>query len=58
MHVNLATRQWCLWTQRLGINVEPGDVDRAIEAMLKAGAEQATNDDFPDAVDNLPLGGS
>jgi nicotinamidase/pyrazinamidase len=39
----------------LGINVEPGDVDRAIEAMLKAGAEQATNDDFPDAVDNLSL---
>ena len=25
-------------------------------AMLKAGAEQATNDDFPDAVDDLPLG--
>jgi len=40
----------------LGINMEPGDVDRAIEAMLKAGAEQATNDDFPDAVDKLPLG--
>lgn len=39
----------------LGINVEPGDVDRAIDAMLKAGAEQATNDDFPDAVDTLPL---
>jgi len=38
----------------LGINVKPGDVDRAIEAMLKAGAEQATNDDFPDAVDTLP----
>jgi len=40
----------------LGINVEPGDVDRAIETMLKAGVEQATNDDFPDAVDMLPLG--
>ena len=39
----------------LGINVEPGDVDRAIEAMLKAGAEQATADDFPDAVDSLPI---
>jgi len=38
----------------LGINVKPDDVDRAIEAMLKAGAEQATNDDFPDAVDTLP----
>ena len=30
-------------------------MDRAIAAMLKAGAEQATNDDFPDAVDTLPL---
>ena len=37
----------------MGINVEPGDVDKAIEAMLKAGAEQATNADFPDAVDSL-----
>jgi nicotinamidase/pyrazinamidase len=39
----------------LGINVEPGDVDRAIEAMVKAGAQQATNEDFPDAVDALPI---
>jgi len=39
----------------LGINVEPGDVDRAFAAMLKAGAEQAISDDFPDAVDTLPL---
>jgi nicotinamidase/pyrazinamidase len=39
----------------LGINVEPGDVDRAIETMLKSGAQQATADDFPDAVDALPL---
>ncbi len=39
----------------LGINVEPGDVDRAFATMLKAGAEQAINDDFPDAVDTLPL---
>ena len=38
-----------------GINAESGDVDRAVEAMLKAGAQQATNDDFPDAVDSLPL---
>jgi len=40
----------------LGINVEPGDVNKAMAAMLKAGAEQANNDDFPDAVDELPLG--
>ena len=39
----------------LGINVEPGDVDRVVESMLKAGAEQATNADFPDAVEVLPL---
>ena len=39
----------------MGINVEPGDVDRAFAMMLKAGAEQATNEDFPDAVDSLPI---
>ena len=39
----------------LGINVEPGDVDRAIETMLENGAQQATADDFPDVVDTLPL---
>ena len=39
----------------LGINVEPGDVDRAIETMLKSGAQQATADDFRDAVDALPI---
>jgi nicotinamidase/pyrazinamidase len=39
-----------------GIDVEPGDVDRAIESMLKAGVEQATTSDFPDAVDTLPIG--
>ena len=31
------------------------DVDRAIEAMIKAGTEQATTADFPDAVDTLPV---
>ncbi len=39
----------------LGINVEPGDVDRAIETMLKKGSLQATAEDFPDAVDELPI---
>ena len=39
----------------LGINVEPGDVDRAIETMLKNGALQGTADDFQDAVDELPI---
>jgi ABC-type uncharacterized transport system YnjBCD substrate-binding protein len=39
----------------LGINVKPSDVDRAIEAMITAGAEQATTADFPEAVDTLPV---
>ncbi len=39
----------------LGINVEPGDVDRAVETMLKTGAQQATAEDFPDAVNMLPI---
>lgn len=39
----------------MGINVEIGDVDRAFAMMLKAGAAQATNEDFPDAVDSLPI---
>jgi nicotinamidase/pyrazinamidase len=39
----------------LGINVQPGDVDRAIETMLKSGAQQATTADFPDAEETLPL---
>ena len=39
----------------LGINVNPGDADRAVEKMLKLGAEEATTADFPDAVDILPL---
>ncbi len=38
----------------LGINADPGDVDRAVETMVKAGVQQATNDDFPDVVDELP----
>jgi len=40
----------------LGINVKSGDVDRAVEQMLKLGAEQATTAGFPDAIDTLPLG--
>ncbi len=40
----------------LGINVEPGDVDRAVEVMRKAGAEQVTMADFPDEIDALPVG--
>jgi nicotinamidase/pyrazinamidase len=31
-----------------GINVKPGDVDRAIDAMVKSGAKQATLSDFPE----------
>jgi len=39
----------------LGINAEPGDVDRAIETMLKNGAQQVTVEDFSEAVDTLPI---
>jgi nicotinamidase/pyrazinamidase len=39
----------------LGINVQPGDVDRAIKTMLESGAQQSTTADFPDAEDSLPL---
>ncbi len=39
----------------LGINANPGDVDRAIETMLKNGAQQATVEDFPTAEDALPI---
>ena len=39
----------------LGINVNPGDVDRAIEAMKKSGAQQATDADFLEAEDKLPV---
>ncbi len=39
----------------LGINVQPGDVDRAVETMLKVGAKQATIADFPDESDALPI---
>jgi nicotinamidase/pyrazinamidase len=38
-----------------GINVKPGDVDRAVEAMVKSGAEQAISSDFQEAVDVLSL---
>ncbi len=39
-----------------GIDVVPGDVDRAVESMVKAGAVSATTADFPDIVDTLPVG--
>ena len=39
----------------LGINVNPGDVDSAIKTMVTNGAQLATVDDFPEAVDALPI---
>ncbi len=39
----------------LGINVEPGDVDRAIETMQQNGGQQAAIEDFSEAVDVLPI---
>ena len=38
----------------LGINLEPGDVEKAVEAMVNAGAKQVTMADFPDEIDALP----
>ena len=38
-----------------GLNLEPGDVDRAFATMFKAGAQQAANDNFPEPVDTLPI---
>jgi nicotinamidase/pyrazinamidase len=38
-----------------GINVKPGDVDHAVEAMVNAGVEQAVSTDFQEAVDVLSL---
>ena len=39
----------------LGINVNPGDVDSAIKTMVTNGAQQATVDDFLEAVLALPI---
>jgi nicotinamidase/pyrazinamidase len=38
-----------------GINVKPGDIDRAVDAMVKAGAEQATAGNFLEPEETLPL---
>ena len=38
-----------------GIDVKPGDVDRAIKAMVKSGAAQVTVADFADFADDLPI---
>jgi nicotinamidase/pyrazinamidase len=39
----------------LGIDVKAGDVDRAVETMIKAGTQQASIIDFPDVLDTLPV---
>jgi nicotinamidase/pyrazinamidase len=54
--LSLGFKAVVLMDATLGINVNPGDVDRAVEKMLKIGAEQATTADFPDVVDVLPVG--
>ena len=40
----------------LGIDVEPGDVDRAVAVIVKSGAQMATTVDFQNPEDKLPLG--
>ena len=37
-----------------GINAEPGDVEKAIDEMIKSGAEQATLEDFPERLEVPP----
>jgi nicotinamidase/pyrazinamidase len=39
----------------LGINVNPGDVNAAIKTMVASGALLTTVEDFPEAVDVLPI---
>ncbi len=39
----------------LGINVKPGDIERAIQEMNKSGAEQAALDNFPEPTATPPL---
>jgi nicotinamidase/pyrazinamidase len=46
--VKLGFRAVVLLDAIRGINVKPGDVDKAIGAMLNSGAEQATLTDFPE----------
>lgn len=38
-----------------GIDVNPGDIDKAVKAMLEAGAEQAAVENFPEPEETLPL---
>lgn len=38
----------------LGINVEPGDVERAIKEMIESGAEQASLENFPEPTATPP----
>jgi nicotinamidase/pyrazinamidase len=39
----------------LGINLMPGDVERAFKTMSKSGARQATDADFVESFDKLPI---
>jgi len=52
---NLGFETVVLMDATLGINVKPGDVDRAVEAMTKSGAKQATDADFAELFEKLPI---
>ncbi len=52
---NLGFETFVLIDATLGINVNPGDVDRAVEAMAKSGAKQAIDADFSDVFEELPI---
>ncbi len=52
----LGLETFVLMDATLGIDVNPGDVDRAVDVIVKSGAQQATSADFLMAEDELPLG--
>ncbi len=52
----LGLETFVLMDATLGIDVNPGDVDRAVDVIVKSGAQQATSADFQTDEEKLPLG--
>lgn len=51
----LGFETYVLMDATLGINVNPGDIDRAVESMRTQGAIQVTDADFAEIQDKLPI---
>lgn len=51
----LGFETYVLMDATLGINVNPGDIDRAVESMRTQGAKQVTDADFAETQDKLPI---